>query len=54
LYFGSLIQRIVRVAFHFNEVIKVNPAAKLILVGKDVPDIISGSDSTWEMMKVVY
>jgi hypothetical protein len=32
--------------FDFNEVIKENPAAKLILVGKDVPDIISGSDST--------
>jgi hypothetical protein len=35
----------------FNEVIKEDPKVKLTLIGKDVPDIISGSNSTWEMMK---
>ncbi len=38
----------------FNEVIKENQEAKLVLVGKDVPDIISGSNSTWEMMKRLF
>jgi hypothetical protein len=36
------------------KLLKENPAAKLILVGRDVPDIISGSNSTWEMMKGLF
>jgi glycosyltransferase involved in cell wall biosynthesis len=56
LYFGSLIRKkgLLEIPFIFNEVIKVNPTAKLILVGKDVPDIISGCNSTWEMMKLLF
>ena len=38
----------------FNKVIKENSTAKLILIGKDVPDIISGSTSTWEMMQNLF
>ncbi|MDO9260316.1 MAG: glycosyltransferase family 4 protein, partial [Flavobacteriaceae bacterium] len=38
----------------FNEVIKIKPHTKLILVGKDVPDIISGNKSTWQMMQTLF
>lgn len=56
LYFGSLIRKkgLLELPFIFNELIKENPIAKLILVGKDVPDIISGSGSTWEMMQKLF
>jgi glycosyltransferase involved in cell wall biosynthesis len=56
LYFGSLIRKkgLLELPLIFNEVIKENPEAKLVLVGKDVPDIISGSNSTWEMMKRLF
>jgi glycosyltransferase involved in cell wall biosynthesis len=56
LYFGSLIRKkgLLELPLIFNEVIKENPTAQLVLVGKDVPDIISGSNSTWEMMKGLF
>lgn len=56
LYFGSLIRKkgLLELPFIFNEVLKNNPTAELILVGKDVPDIISGSTSTWEMMRGLF
>lgn len=56
LYFGSLIRKkgLLELPLIFNEVIKQNPNAKLILVGKDVPDIISGNSSTWEMMQELF
>ncbi|WP_418263860.1 glycosyltransferase family 4 protein [Flavobacterium faecale] len=56
LYFGSLIRKkgLLELPYIFNEVIKENPTAQLVLVGKDVPDIISGSKSTWEMMKSLF
>ncbi|MGO4819472.1 glycosyltransferase family 4 protein [Flavobacterium sp. W22_SRS_FP1] len=56
LYFGSLIRKkgLLELPLIFNELIKENPTAKLILVGKDVPDIISGSNSTWHMMKELF
>jgi glycosyltransferase involved in cell wall biosynthesis len=56
LYFGSLIRKkgLLELPLIFNEVIKHNPDAKLILVGKDVPDIISGRSSTWEMMQELF
>jgi glycosyltransferase involved in cell wall biosynthesis len=56
LYFGSLIRKkgLLELPLIFNEVIKGNPAAQLVLVGKDVPDIISGSNSTWQMMKELF
>lgn len=56
LYFGSLIRKkgLLELPLIFNELIKFNPSAKLVLVGKDVPDIISGSSSTWEMMQPLF
>jgi glycosyltransferase involved in cell wall biosynthesis len=56
LYFGSLIRKkgLLELPFIFNEVIKEHPEAILVLVGRDVPDIISGSPSTWQMMHGLF
>lgn len=56
LYFGSLIRKkgLLELPMIFNELIALNPSAKLVLVGKDVPDIISGAPSTWEMMQSLF
>ncbi|HSD09230.1 glycosyltransferase family 4 protein [Flavobacterium sp.] len=56
LYFGSLIRKkgLLELPFIFNELIALNPSAELVLVGKDVQDIISGSPSTWEMMQSLF
>ena len=56
LYFGSLIRKkgLLELPFIFNELIQLNPSAKLVLVGKDVRDIISGSTSTWKMMQSLF
>ncbi|MEM8520108.1 glycosyltransferase family 4 protein [Flavobacterium sp. PL12] len=56
LYFGSLIRKkgLLELPFIFNEIILLNPKAKLTLIGKDVPDIVSGSASTWEMMQTLF
>jgi glycosyltransferase involved in cell wall biosynthesis len=56
LYFGSLIRKkgLLELPLIFNKVIKNIPEVKLILVGKDVPDIISGNSSTWKMMQNIF
>lgn len=56
LYFGSLIRKkgSLELPLIFNKLIEINPAAQLILVGRDVPDIISGSGSTWKMMEELF
>ncbi len=56
LYFGSLIRKkgLLELPLIFNEVIKQNPETQLLLVGKDVPDIISGNSSTWKMMQELF
>lgn len=56
LYFGSLIRKkgLLELPLIFNILIQTNPNAKLILVGKDVPDIISETASTWQMMKDLF
>jgi glycosyltransferase involved in cell wall biosynthesis len=53
LYFGSLIRKkgLLELPFIFNEVIQKNPEARLILIGKDVSDVITGNPSTWAMMQ---
>jgi glycosyltransferase involved in cell wall biosynthesis len=53
LYFGTLIRKkgLLELPLIFNKVIEQNPSAKLILVGRDANDIISGSASTWAMMQ---
>lgn len=56
LYFGSLIRKkgLLELPFIFNEVIKKNPEAQLSLIGRDVPDIVSGNPSTWAMMQQLF
>ncbi|WP_158727931.1 MULTISPECIES: glycosyltransferase family 4 protein [unclassified Flavobacterium] len=56
LYFGSLIRKkgLLELPLIFNAVVAKKPEAKLILVGKDVPDIISGHSSTWQMMQGLF
>jgi glycosyltransferase involved in cell wall biosynthesis len=56
LYFGSLIRKkgLLELPLIFNEVVRKNPKAQLILVGKDVPDIISGNASIWKMMQQLF
>ncbi|SHG30969.1 Glycosyltransferase involved in cell wall bisynthesis [Flavobacterium fluvii] len=56
LYFGSLIRKkgLLELPFIFNEVIRNNPEVQLVLVGKDVPDIVSGNSSTWAMMQELF
>lgn len=56
LYFGSLIRKkgLLELPYIFNEVVKRNPNARLILIGKDVSDIISGKPSTWGMMQELF
>ena len=56
LYFGTLIRKkgLLELPLIFNEVYKKNNTAKLILVGRDSSDIISGNDSTWTMMQSLF
>jgi glycosyltransferase involved in cell wall biosynthesis len=56
LYFGSLIRKkgLLELPLIFNEVIKNHPNVRLVLVGKDVPDIVSGNSSTWSMMQSLF
>jgi glycosyltransferase involved in cell wall biosynthesis len=56
LYFGSLIRKkgLLELPLIFNKVIENNSDAKLILIGKDVSDIISGNASIWEMMQQLF
>jgi len=56
LYFGSLIRKkgLLELPLIFNEVVKTMPEAKLVLVGKDVPDVVSGNTSTWQMTQSLF
>ena len=56
LYFGSLIRKkgLLELPFIFNEVIQKNPEVQLLLIGKDVPDVVSGNPSTWKMMQELF
>lgn len=56
LYFGSLIRKkgLLELPLIFNEVVKKRPNVKLVLVGRDVSDIVSGNVSTWEMMQELF
>ncbi|POR23986.1 glycoside hydrolase [Flavobacterium columnare] len=56
LYFGSIIRKkgLLELPHIFNEVYKRDKEAKLVIIGRDVPDIITGSPSTWEMMKSLF
>jgi glycosyltransferase involved in cell wall biosynthesis len=56
LYYGSLIRKkgLLELPLIFNKVFQKNPDAKLILVGKDVPDVLTNNSSTWQMMKTLF
>jgi glycosyltransferase involved in cell wall biosynthesis len=56
LYYGSLIRKkgLLELPLIFNKVFQKNPDAKLILVGKDVPDVLTNNSSTWLMMKSLF
>lgn len=56
LYFGTLIRKkgLLELPYVFNIIHKKNPNAKLVLVGKDTSDIISGNASTWQMMQELF
>jgi glycosyltransferase involved in cell wall biosynthesis len=56
LYFGTLIRKkgLLELPLIFNEIIKKQPDAKLILVGKDSGDKQSGSPSTWKLMQPLF
>jgi glycosyltransferase involved in cell wall biosynthesis len=56
LYFGTLIRKkgLLELPLIFNEVYKKNNKAKLILIGRDASDIISGNHSTWSMMQSLF
>ena len=56
LYFGTLIRKkgLLELPLIFNEVYKKNKKAKLIVIGRDASDIISGNHSTWAMMQSLF
>lgn len=56
LYFGTLVRKkgLLELPHIFNEVVKKNPSAQLVLVGRDTSDAVSGNPSTWEMMKPLF
>lgn len=56
LYFGTLIRKkgSLELPLIFNEVYKKNNEAKLILIGRDASDIVSGYSSTWSMMQPLF
>ncbi|MBP8157686.1 MAG: glycosyltransferase family 4 protein, partial [Flavobacterium sp.] len=56
LYFGTLIRKkgLLELPLIFNEVYRQYPMAKLILIGRDAADVITGSTSTWNMMKPMF
>ena len=53
LYFGSIVRKkgCLEIPYIFNELQKIMPNTKLLLVGNDGKDITTGNLSTWEMMK---
>lgn len=56
LYFGTLIRKkgLLELPLIFNEIYKKNHKARLILIGRDSADIISGNSSTWQMMQSLF
>ncbi|WP_396157166.1 glycosyltransferase family 4 protein [Flavobacterium sp.] len=56
LYFGTLIRKkgLLELPLIFNEVYRQNPKVKLVLIGRDASDIISGKVSTWNMMQQLF
>lgn len=56
LYFGTLIRKkgLLELPLIFNEVYKANQEAKLIIIGRDASDILTGNPSVWSMMQPLF
>ena len=56
LYFGTLIRKkgLLEMPLIFNKVFEQHPKARLVLVGRDTGDAITGNKSTWEMMQPLF
>ena len=56
LYFGGIIRKkgLLEMPYYFNKVVKEIPVARLILIGQDMRDIISGKNSTMAMMNDLF
>lgn len=56
LYVGTLIRKkgVLDLAHIFNQLIRLQPKAELILIGSDASDIQTGNSSTWELMKEIF
>lgn len=56
LYIGTMIRKkgVLELAQIFNKVVEAHPKAKLVLIGGDAPDIKTGSDSTYKLMKKLF
>ncbi len=56
LYFGGIIRKkgVLEIPAYFNAIHKQFPDTKLIIAGADMPDVMTGSSSTWAMMKALF
>lgn len=56
LYIGTIIRKkgVMELPAIFAKVKEMYPAAKLVLVGADAPDIHTGNTSTWEVLKTSF
>lgn len=56
LYFGGIIRKkgVLEIPHYFNRVIQKIPKTRMILIGKDMPDKISGNASTLQMMEGLF
>ncbi|MEK8180219.1 glycosyltransferase family 4 protein [Flavobacterium buctense] len=56
LYFGTLIRKkgSLELPLIFNEVYQANPQVKLIIIGRDASDVVTGNSSVWQMMQPLF
>lgn len=56
LYFGTLIRKkgLLELPKIFNEIIKENSKVRLVLIGKDSGDTLTGNPSVWNMMQELF
>lgn len=56
LYFGTLIRKkgSLELPLIFNKVYQANNQAKLIIIGRDASDVVTGNSSVWEMMQPLF
>ncbi|MCZ8197287.1 MAG: glycosyltransferase family 4 protein [Flavobacterium sp.] len=56
LYFGTIIRKkgVLELPLIFNKVVESNQEVKLVIIGRDTSDIITGSNSTWELVQSLF